>query len=136
MHNVFTYGTLMFPQVFQRVVSRHYSAAPATAKHLQRSLMRHQDYPVVVPNRLAPELQGVVYFGVQWRDLLRLDMFEGDYYRRQTIRVQLAEHKTTVHAEVYMLRRRYRHLATGQEWSQSRFQREHLQRFFRTYCRR
>lgn len=136
MPHVFTYGTLMFPQVFERVVQRRYHHAQASVKHLQRSSMHQQCYPVVVPNRLAPELEGIVYFDIGIDDLRRLDTFEGSYYRRQAVEVALTAENTQVGAEIYILRPGYRHLASGREWSPQRFQRDHLRRFCRTFCRR
>lgn len=133
MPHVFTYGSLMFADVFERIVHQRYDHERAQVRHFKRTAMRDQTYPAVLPGYHPRPLAGVVYLNVSGRDLRRLDIFEGDYYQRQSALVLLCDTRQWVHADLYVLKPRYRHLASRREWSAERFQRYHLQKFIRRY---
>lgn len=135
MFHIFTYGSLMFPAVFERITARRYNRAPAQVKHFRRALLRQHSYPAVLPDRHSPSLEGFVYLNVRESDLRRLDQFEGSYYQRQQVKVLLIEQQQIITAWLYVLKPCYRHLATSREWSPQVFETHHLQRFLSRYCR-
>jgi gamma-glutamylcyclotransferase (GGCT)/AIG2-like uncharacterized protein YtfP len=91
MKHVFTYGSLMFPEVWQRVVRGHYRAEPATLAGYSRHALAQRDYPgMVVAAELAARVEGVLWRDVDDADLARLDQFEGEQYERIEVTVQLA----------------------------------------------
>jgi gamma-glutamylcyclotransferase (GGCT)/AIG2-like uncharacterized protein YtfP len=87
--NIFTYGSLMFDEVWRQVVNGRYRSAPATLHHHQRHALTGLSYPGVVA---APDVQvaGRLYFDVSADDMARLDAFEGAEYRRAALQVMLA----------------------------------------------
>lgn len=87
MH-IFTYGSLMFPEVWQRVVRGHYCFAPAAVDGYARFAVAGETYPGMVA-RTGAAVSGVLYFDVDERDIAALDTFEGEDYRRETVRVVL-----------------------------------------------
>lgn len=80
MH-VFTYGSLMFDEVWSRLVAGSYTHVEATAHGYARFGVRDQTYPGAIHHSGA-SLEGVVYFDVDPADLARIDRFEGEDYRR------------------------------------------------------
>ncbi len=126
--SVFTYGSLMFTEVWSLVVAGRYRAADARLDRHARCSVVDQTYPGMV---LSPDAQvaGVVYFDVDDADVARLDHFEGDDYRRDRVTVTLADGTTTA-AETYVYLHVDRLLAAP--WEPHAFA---LQRFIDTYCR-
>src|SRR5271155_1290355 len=75
--HLFTYGSLMFAEVWSRVVHGIYRQMPARA-------------------------EGVVYFDVSPADVASLDVFEGEQYQRQVIHVRVTGGDAiAVHAYVF-----------------------------------
>ncbi len=129
MANVFTYGSLMFPQVWEAVVADRYRSAPAELYGFRRYGVRGAPYPVITPGEAGDRLEGVLYYGVNPGDLTRLDKFEGAYYQRQTLDVLVDGEP--VPAQVYELRPRYYHIAAPEPWDVEHFRRVGLARFRR-----
>lgn len=86
MH-VFTYGSLMFPEVWSTVVLGRTRHEAATAPGYARFVVRGETYPGAIAAPGA-SLQGVLYHDVDAADLERLDRFEGADYRRITVEVR------------------------------------------------
>jgi gamma-glutamylcyclotransferase (GGCT)/AIG2-like uncharacterized protein YtfP len=125
--NVFTYGSLMFPQVWRRVVAGDYRALPATASGHARYAVSAETYPGMVAQS-GSAVEGVLYLDVGPEDLAALDRFEGGDYRRDTIEVVLEDGSTlSAAAYIYIGDR-----LSAAAWDPAAFE---LQRFMQTYCR-
>ncbi|MCX8097861.1 MAG: gamma-glutamylcyclotransferase [Casimicrobiaceae bacterium] len=130
-HDVFTYGSLMFPVVWQRVVRGRYESVPGTVHGFRRLVVRGESYPGLVATRRSDTARGILYLEVSDEDLDRLDRFEGPPYVRLT---------TPVHLDDGRLRLAQTYLATPalalerKDWDPDRFAREGLERFLREYC--
>lgn len=99
---VFTYGSLMFAQVWQRVVHGRYRSEPAVAAGYVRLAIAGVDYPAMVA-RSGASVPGVLYFDVDARDMAALDAFEGADYCRVPLQVATASGATlTAHAYLYL----------------------------------
>ena len=124
--NVFTYGSLMFDEVWRQVVNGDYRSAPATLHHHQRHALTGLSYPGVVA---APDIRvdGRLYFDVSAADLARLDAFEGAEYRRDAVQVMLASGEP-VGAWTYIWLDPQR--LSGQPWRSEAFR---LREFLQTY---
>lgn len=126
--HVFTYGSLMFGQIWHRVVRGEYASAPAIAHGHARFAIKGETYPGMV-HQPGASVEGVLYFDVGQDDIGALDAFEGSEYRRESIRVTLAGGET-VQAETYV------YLAAEKlsesPWLPDAFQ---MERFIGTYCR-
>jgi gamma-glutamylcyclotransferase (GGCT)/AIG2-like uncharacterized protein YtfP len=127
--HVFTYGSLMFAPVWEKVVRGNYRSATATARDYARFDISGETYPGMVA-RAGARVDGVIYFDVSADDIAALDGFEGSEYRRETISVVLGDGEKVAAAS-------YVFIASGRlaatVWQPERFQ---LQRFLRTYCPR
>lgn len=130
--NVFTYGSLMFEPVWQRVVQGRYRRAPARLAGYGRFALLDDTYPGMVP-ALEPgqAVDGVLYFDVAPGDLAALDRFEGVEYARRTVAVDIASAGAVspIHAQTYVFLALQR--LSGQPWHPENFAMEH---FLRSYC--
>jgi gamma-glutamylcyclotransferase (GGCT)/AIG2-like uncharacterized protein YtfP len=128
MTNVFTYGSLMFPEVWTRVVAGSYRAVRATVGDHARFMVAEQDYPGMVA-RSGAQVAGVLYLDVDEADVARLDHFEGDDYRRATLALVDAE-GIAHRGDAYLYLPTERLLTTA--WEPDAFA---MERFIATYCR-
>ncbi|MEK9721344.1 MAG: gamma-glutamylcyclotransferase family protein [Quisquiliibacterium sp.] len=142
MANVFTYGSLMYPEVWDRVVRGSYSHAEALIDGFRRHALAGVSYPGVV-EQVGASVRGRLYFDVAADDLGRLDAFESTEYRRAKVDARVlpgsrlapvapaTESLSTVRAEIYLYLD-HRNLLPV-DWDEARFEREHLADFARLH---
>jgi gamma-glutamylcyclotransferase (GGCT)/AIG2-like uncharacterized protein YtfP len=131
MPNVFTYGSLMFNQVWAGVVTGKYDHASATLPGYVRKSVFDAEYPVIYPASTS-EVEGIVYFQVESDDIARLDHFEGMYYKRETVLVKQHDgEKIAAHA--FILKDEFRSIATAHAWDPEEFEKTGLPHFIRSY---
>lgn len=118
MAQVFTYGSLMFDAVWNRVVRQRHVAQRARLHGYCRHALSGRDYPGIVA---APgqSVDGVLWQDVSQADLARLDIFEGDEYRRITVAVVLADTGDALAAQTYLYTGP--DLLPGQGWDPAHF---------------
>ena len=126
MH-VFTYGSLMFPAIWQRVVRGAYRSEPAVLHDHARFALVDDTYPGVVPD-VAAIVEGVLYRDVDMADIVALDTFEGSEYRRETVTVTLASGARAM-AQTYVFLATHR--LSAHSWEPQAFR---MSRFIDTYC--
>ncbi|VUD59011.1 hypothetical protein TDB9533_02568 [Thalassocella blandensis] len=138
MKTVFTYGSLMFPEVWEKIVRQPYQAEAAVLSGYERKQVKNAEYPAIYPvgaARQHTQVQGVVYFSVNSLDLKLLDDFEGPIYLRETVQISL--NNTLQEAQAYVLRAKYRHLLSRLDWQPEYFKTQNMQAFIkRTLGRR
>lgn len=132
MSHVFTYGSLMFDQVWSRVVQGRYQSRQASLSGYRRCGVKHEHYPVIYRDSEASEIVGVVYLDVNSEDLLRLDRFEGGYYVRIPLKIRAAGDLKLL-AETYVLKDQYRHIASAEQWDPEVFETSGITPFLRKY---
>lgn len=125
--NLFTYGSLMFPEVWERVTGLSGPGAPAClADHAARRI-RGQTYPALVAS--AGDLtEGVLYQEVTPEAVARLDAFEGPFYDRVMVGVMLPDGAATS-AWVYRASRQDDPDILPEPWQAGCFRRDHLRQF-------
>lgn len=131
MNNLFVYGSLMYEDVWTRVVNRHYKKQPAMLPGFRRLVVKGESYPGLVQS-YSSAVEGFVYFDVTAQDIRRLDKFEGKYYIKRPVKVRTMdgrEHK----ASVYIFARRYRRLLGTASWDPLRFGTTQLSNFISRY---
>lgn len=129
MH-LFTYGSLMFPQVWSSVVRGHYRRQPARLNGYQRCSIKGETYPAAVVATLDNFIDGQLYMNLTAAEMERLDRFEGGDYERVVAPVILAE-GGVVMAALY----RYRHPGRldARPWDVEWFEREGMALFLAQY---
>jgi len=126
--HVFTYGSLMFAEVWTRVVTGRYRSVEGVVHDHARFAVVDQDYPgmIEVP---GASVGGLVYLDVEAEDLKRLDRFEGDDYRRDIVPAICADGTTRACATyLYLPIDRLQ----SASWEPTAFA---MNRFLGTYCR-
>ncbi len=135
MKHVFTYGSLMFPEVWCHIVSQEYIAHESTIVGYERRGVVGEHYPALVaanPKAIHDEVRGRLYLNVSAKDLEALDRFEGEQYQRLTLPVKVAN-GDKLNAEVYLWRRKFNARLSNKPWNLERFKRHGLTRFRRLY---
>jgi gamma-glutamylcyclotransferase (GGCT)/AIG2-like uncharacterized protein YtfP len=130
--NLFTYGSLMFDEVWSQLVCGDYVKRSARLQGFTRRRVHGDVYPVIVRGRDGDWVDGVVYFGVDDADLKRLDLFEAEPYDRQTHLV-VVDGCEKHPADAYVLKDDYRHMIHDCEWDPQWFEREALPIFIGSY---
>lgn len=133
MH-IFTYGSLMYAPVWQRVVAGAYESREGLIRGYARCRIRGELYPALLPAAPAGTVAGVLYLHISPEDVAALDEFEGagTEYERVLVPVELEDGAVLSAAT-------YRYLLAGRveetPWEAEHFAAEGLQRFLETYCR-
>ena len=90
MH-VFTYGTLMFAEVWKAVVGRKFETIQGTAAGYAIYRVRGTVYPAMTTASETSIVPGLVYLDVDAESIARLDRFEGPHYERLEIAIDCAD---------------------------------------------
>jgi gamma-glutamylcyclotransferase (GGCT)/AIG2-like uncharacterized protein YtfP len=130
--NLFTYGSLMFAEVWSQLVQGDYAKRPARLHGFTRRRVQEDVYPVIFKSDNREWVDGIVYLGLSDDDLRRLDAFEADAYDRQT-RTVIVEDGEKLTADTYVLKDTYKHLIHNSEWDPQWFACEALPFFIRNY---
>jgi hypothetical protein len=113
---------------------------PALLESHRRHRVKYMSYPAIVP-RTGSSVRGTVVTGLTQGDIYRLDIFEGDQYRRKKVKVKVltkvgldesiqsgeAEEQASeeVEAETYVWKDDLDELEDG-EWDFEEFKRERM----------
>lgn len=130
MAHVFTYGSLMFSEVWEGVVEGRYAASEGTVSGYSCLGIVSETYPALVPGDGVVE--GVLYFDVNEKDLQRLDRFEGDEYDRITLPVRRGD-GTELPAETYVFKSVLAHRLNGEAWCVDTFRTTGIRTFVSQY---
>jgi hypothetical protein len=130
-HSLFTFGSLMYPRVWQAIVEDAHASAEAYLHGFKRNVIKYDSYPVLVPSG-GNTLVGRLYFGIAGKDFYKLDAFEGQYYWRKLVYVSINEQCHLTHT--YFLKPKFSHLASNREWSSEKFFKSHLPNFCARFC--
>lgn len=122
--NVFTYGTLLFPEVMAAVAGRSFAAVPARLAGFVRVGVRGAVYPGA-REEAGGSIGGVLYLEVDDDALSRLDRFEGELYERRVVSVRRDDGAACA-AQVYVVPAVRHGRLSGAPWDVERFRREHL----------
>ena len=131
MNQLFCYGTLQVPQVIHAVTGRTYPGKPATLLGYAIYRVKNAEYPGII-QAADRETKGIIYENVSEKDLRVLDLFEGDFYRRQLLDVFLADGDTTS-AWVYGIKDHHLDILTDECWKLEDFLDHGLESFMQGY---
>lgn len=131
MH-LFTYGTLMLPEVMEIVIGALPASEPARLVGFRRAALRGAIYPGLVP-AAGRETQGVLWRDLDAGQLGRIDRFEGALYEREQVAVE-CRGAAAREAAVYVIGAAHRHRVEAAPWSEADFRARHLAAYLRD-CR-
>jgi gamma-glutamylcyclotransferase (GGCT)/AIG2-like uncharacterized protein YtfP len=117
---VFTYGTLMFPEVWRAVVGRDFESVGGTAAGY--AIFRVQDavFPGIVEASNTDRVRGVVYLNVDQQSVARLDLFEDDFYVRQSLWIDCEDGERRA-ADAYVVPAENKNVLTSEPWHRDAF---------------
>jgi gamma-glutamylcyclotransferase (GGCT)/AIG2-like uncharacterized protein YtfP len=132
MH-VFTYGTLMLPEIWSAVVGRAFATVGGALRGYANYRVRDAVFPGIAATTSDSVVRGVVHLDVDRESLVRLDQFEDAYYRRLSLPISCDDGELR-EAEAYVIPEEQRGLLTDEFWSVDSFAaRGDLERFFALY---
>ncbi|MGV3741048.1 MAG: gamma-glutamylcyclotransferase family protein [Burkholderiaceae bacterium] len=126
-HNVFTYGSLMFPAVWARIVHAPCRSCGVMLGDYARYAVAGEAYPGMIA-QAGGVIEGVLYLDVGRQDIARLDAFEGSEYRRIAVQVRLADGRQLA-AQAYLFTAAHR--LAGTAWNADAFD---IRRFLAAHC--
>jgi len=128
---LFVYGTLMVPSVMCAVSGfRGPGRAAVLHDHVRRRVVG-EVYPGIV-SRAGESVSGLVYVGLSGPQMHRLDLFEGEAYRRVELPVTMDDGQTW-RAHTYVMAAGHERHLSREAWSLDEFLRRHLDRFVGGY---
>ena len=129
--NVFVYGTLMYDEVWSRIVIGEHKRIDAQLSGYRRLKFKDENYPGIVKGEGT--VRGLVRVDVNQDNLARLDTFEGTYYERVQEVVQDARGKD-IQVDVYRIKERYTWMLEDVEWDMGQFEASGLRQFLSQYA--
>lgn len=124
--NLFTYGTLIFADIWQCVVGHAAESTPAELSGYRVLGVVDDLFPVMIPGTTDDRASGVIYFDLTDQDLQRLDDYEAHLYERKEV-YPVTEDGGSVACQTYLLREEYYSAATEEAWTPAWFA-EHAKR--------
>ncbi len=97
--NVFTYGTLMLPEVVKALTGQILTPKPAILHGYSRHSFKGKCYPGIIENS-HEDVAGAIYLNVDDRTLTIFDWFEDVLYQRQLLTVQLGDERVQAYTYV------------------------------------
>ncbi|KAB2888783.1 MAG: gamma-glutamylcyclotransferase [Desulfobulbaceae bacterium] len=125
--DLFTYGTLMSPDIMARVAGCRLASVPARLAGYRRTLVLDEVYPGIVEDE-GCVVDGILYLGAPEEAISRLDAFEGEMYDRREVGVTMEGGETRT-VMTYVFRPEYRSRLTDIPWDYQRFLASGKERF-------
>ncbi|MCW8851347.1 MAG: gamma-glutamylcyclotransferase [Gammaproteobacteria bacterium] len=117
--NLFTYGTLMDPDIMAQVSgAKHRSQKAVLQEHVRKTVIG-EVYPAIIM-REGCSVEGAIYYDVSSVSFERLDKFEGSLYLRAEVPV-ICDDGVSVAAETYVITASAVHQLSAEDWSYDRF---------------
>lgn len=123
--NLFTYGTLVVPEVMQAVTGESYPSTTAVLEGYACRLIEGECFPGIAPAS-GGRTEGVLYLGLDRETMKLLDRFEGDLYVRKRVAVR-SDPLGLLSAYTYVMAEGGADRLTDEAWDLDRFKSEHLE---------
>ncbi len=130
--NIFCYGSLMYPEVWNLIVKGKYQQQQAKISGYRRKKLKNEAYPGLIAALPEDTVEGNVYFSITDEDLTRLDMFEGELYTRIKVKCFLVNN-TSIEAFAYLIHPQKQTVLEPEDWNQQEFETNDLTKFLNEY---
>lgn len=128
---LFVYGTLQDERVIRAVTGKVFASEPAILRGYRRYRVKDADYPGIKLDATG-SVEGLLLQKVDSDSLRKLDAFEGEYYTRLEVDVELALGEVC-RCTSYVIHSDWIHLLSEDAWTLEEFQHTGYQRFRDTY---
>jgi len=126
--NVFAYGTLMFPEVWNRIGLTQTKSEPATLQGYTAYRLCDAVFPGIVRADDEDNVAGVLYYDLDEETLFELDAYESDLYQRSTVQVVTAD-GNEVECQAFVIPPSHREALTSEPWNSERFKQVELVKY-------
>jgi gamma-glutamylcyclotransferase (GGCT)/AIG2-like uncharacterized protein YtfP len=130
MAHIFTYGSLMFNEVWGKLTKGNYRFEKGLIEGYARRCVKEEEYPAIF--KANESVRGIIYYDVNDEDLTILDDFEGEFYERTTLKAIL-ENLEHITVEAYVLKNKYHDIIDDRAWNEAYFEQEGIKRFIERY---
>jgi gamma-glutamylcyclotransferase (GGCT)/AIG2-like uncharacterized protein YtfP len=136
---IFVYGTLMAKELSSWILTgpsencKIILRQPAVLKHYRRVPLKNDDYPAVVAGTMSDQVEGLLISPISSGQWEKLDDFEGDEYRRDSVSVYLRDTGTLVAAQVYVWNGDMDDLELESAWDYAYFREHRLKAWLDLY---
>lgn len=127
MH-LFTYGTLTFPEVWDRISIGMFPSRPAILRGYSMFRVKDAVYPGIIRSDTGSEVHGVLYDDLDEDTLFELDTYESSFYDRLPVKV-VVENDAEVECHAYVVPDSRKDLLTNESWDKEWFRAHELQRY-------
>jgi gamma-glutamylcyclotransferase (GGCT)/AIG2-like uncharacterized protein YtfP len=130
--NIFCYGSLMYPEVWNLVVEGNYKKQSGQIFGYCRKKIKNEEYPGLIAAKAEDSVEGIVYFNVSNEDLKRLDLFEGNQYIRVEVNCLLS-HNSYLKTHTYIINPQEQAIVDREDWDKQQFEQNGLKKFLNKY---
>lgn len=130
--NIFCYGSLMYPEVWNLVVEGNYQQQPGQIFGYRRKKIRNEEYPGLIAAQAKDSVEGIVYFSVSNDDVKRLDLFEGNQYIRVEVNCLLSDNNF-LKTHTYLINPQQPTIVNPEDWDKQQFEQNGLKKFLDKY---
>jgi gamma-glutamylcyclotransferase (GGCT)/AIG2-like uncharacterized protein YtfP len=127
MH-LFAYGTLTFPEVWDRISVGTFPSRPAVLHGYAMYRVKDAVYPGILLSNPDAEVPGVLYDDLDEDTLFELDTYESSFYNRLPVKV-VVEDGSEVECHAYVVPHSRRDLLTNEHWDKEWFRAHELDRY-------
>lgn len=127
MMNLFTYGTLMFPEVWDRIALGKFPSQAASLPGFAIYRIRDAVFPGIVRSNPDDQVNGRIFFDLDDEAMFELDAYESDLYDR--IPVIAITEEGPVECSAYVIPESRRVALTDETWDAEWFRQHKLEKY-------
>lgn len=124
MH-LFTYGTLMFPEVWRRIALREAVSERASLSGFAIYRVKDSIIPGIVQTQDGDCVEGVLYWNLDEEMLFELDAYESEFYSREPVKVTTNSGQT-VDCQAYIVPADRHDMLSDERWDADWFAKHKL----------
>lgn len=126
--SLFTYGTLMFREVWQRIAVGEFPSEAATLNGYAIYRVRDAVFPGIVRASEDDQVCGRLYHGLDEESIFELEAYESDLYDRATVEV-ISVDGELVTAQAFVIPESRREALTDEAWDAAWFAKHELENY-------
>lgn len=127
MNDLFVYGSLMNPEVYELFIHPKNRPIPAILKGYQRFFVLGYSFPGIKAD-FGTEVEGLLFTDLTNEQIKVLDNFEAEWYSRKKVEVVIQGSKKKS-CEVYLFQEQYFDLLSDKVWDNQTFREKYMQAF-------
>ncbi len=127
MH-LFTYGTLMFPEVWKRISIDRFPSQPAKLPGYAIYRVKDAVYPGIISADKESVVDGVLYDGIDEDTLFELDTYESNFYERIPVLAYTAD-GLQVECQAYIVPNSRHEMLSNEPWDADQFREQELEKY-------